>query len=104
MRMLHRHAEIPLTVIAFDVLSVEGLDVRREPYYQRRSILDGLQVDGPQWKTAERFEDGDALWEAVCEHELEGVIAKKLKEPYLCGERAWIKREEPEPLAIWTRA
>jgi ATP-dependent DNA ligase len=23
--------------------------------------------------------------------ELEGVVAKKVNEPYLCGERAWVK-------------
>ena len=40
----------------------------------------------------EAFEDGEALWEAVCEHELEGIVAKRLHEPYLCGERrSWIK-------------
>lgn len=31
------------------------------------------------------------LWEAVCEHELEGVVCKRLIEPYLCGERSWVK-------------
>ena len=31
MRMLHRHAEIPVTFVAFDVLSVDGEDVRRDP-------------------------------------------------------------------------
>jgi bifunctional non-homologous end joining protein LigD len=49
-RMLHRHAEIPLTFIAFDVLSVDGEDVRREFYRSRRKILEELRLDGPQWK------------------------------------------------------
>jgi ATP-dependent DNA ligase len=31
------------------------------------------------------------LWEAVCEHELEGVVAKRQSGRYLPGERAWIK-------------
>ena len=35
--------------------------------------------------------DGAALWEAVCEHELEGLFAKRLHEPYLPGERNWVK-------------
>jgi ATP-dependent DNA ligase len=39
----------------------------------------------------EAFEDGPALWEAVCEHELEGIVARRLDEPYRCGERAWVK-------------
>ena len=31
------------------------------------------------------------LWVAVCEHELEGVVCKRKHEPYLCGERGWVK-------------
>lgn len=38
-RMLHRHAEIPLTFLIFDLLSVDGRDLRRRPYRQRRRIL-----------------------------------------------------------------
>jgi bifunctional non-homologous end joining protein LigD len=90
-RMLFRHDEIPLVFVAFDVLSIEGDDVRREPYRHRRQILEGLGLEGPQWRVPKTFEDGEALWEAVCEHELEGVVAKRLHDPYLCGERAWIK-------------
>ena len=90
-RMLFRHDEIPMVFVAFDVLSVEGEDVRRCPYQERRQILEGIQLDGPLWRTPEALEDGQALWTAVCEHELEGVVAKRLHEPYLCGERAWVK-------------
>jgi ATP-dependent DNA ligase len=36
----------------------------------------------------ESSDDGEALWEAVCEHELEGVVCKRLPEPYLYGERS----------------
>ena len=35
--------------------------------------------------------DGEALWQAVCEHELEGVVAKKISSPYVFGERGWIR-------------
>ena len=39
----------------------------------------------------EAFDGGPALWQAVCEHELEGVVAKRLHEPYLSGQRGWVK-------------
>jgi len=90
-RMLFHHDEIPLVFVAFDVLSVEGEDVRRSPYEERRQILEELRLDAAQWRTPETFEDGEALWAAVCEHELEGVVAKRLHEAYLCGERKWVK-------------
>jgi len=90
-RMLYRHAEVPLIFLAFDVLSLDGNDLRAEPHSERRRILEGLGLQGPQWRVREAFDDGPALWEAVCEHELEGLVAKRLREPYLCGEHCWVK-------------
>ena len=90
-RMFHRHSEIRLTFIAFDLLNLDGRDLRSKPYRERRRILEGLGLDESQWQVPETLEDGQALWEAVCEHELEGVVAKRVNEPYLPGERAWVK-------------
>jgi ATP-dependent DNA ligase len=39
----------------------------------------------------EAFEEGQALWQAVCEHELEGVVAKRLHVRYRPSERWWLK-------------
>jgi ATP-dependent DNA ligase len=50
-----------------------------------------LSLEGPQWRTPQTFDDGEALWEAVCEHELEGVVAKKRSGRYVSGERGWVK-------------
>jgi len=90
-RMLYRHAEVPLIFLAFDVLSVDGSDLRSEPRSERRRILEELGLEGSQWRVPEAFDDGPALCEAICEHELEGLVAKRSHEPYLCGERSWVK-------------
>jgi ATP-dependent DNA ligase len=37
------------------------------------------------------FEDGQALFDVMCECGLEGVVAKRLRDPYRPGERTWIK-------------
>jgi ATP-dependent DNA ligase len=63
----------------------------RAKVFGRPQILEGVALDEPQWRMPEAFEDGHALSEAVCEHELEGVVAKRLHEPYHSGERRWIK-------------
>jgi ATP-dependent DNA ligase len=89
--VLMRRTTAPLTFIAFDVLTVDGTDVMRLPYIERRAILEDLNLNGRFWRTPESFDDGAALWEAVCEHELEGVVAKRRSGRYLPGERAWIK-------------
>ena len=74
-----------------DILSVDGETVASQPYAQRRVLLEGLQLDGPQWRTPEAFDDGEALWEAVCEHELEGLVAKQRRSRSVSGERGWVK-------------
>jgi ATP-dependent DNA ligase len=65
-----------------------------------RAIFDGelvaLDQDGkpdfpPQWRTPEAFDDGEALWSAVCEYELEGVVAKRRSGRYVPGRPGWIK-------------
>ena len=89
--LLQRRFSIALTYVVFDVLSVQGESVASQPYRERRLILDDLQLNGAQWRTPDVFDDGEALWEAVCEHELEGVVAKLLWGRYVPGERGWIK-------------
>ena len=42
------------------------------------------------------FTDGHALFDAVCEWEMEGVVAKRLHERYRPGERAWVKTKNRE--------
>jgi len=56
-----------------------------------RPILEQLRLAGPRWHTPELSDDGATLWNAVCEHELEGVVAKRRSGRYLPGERGWIK-------------
>ncbi len=94
--VLLRQAAKPLTLMVFDVLSVEGEPVVSRPYRERRLILEELRLDGPRWRTPEAFDDGEALWQAVCEHELEGVVAKRRSGRYLSGGRGWIKTKNRE--------
>ena len=44
----------------------------------------------------EAFDDGPALFEAICERELEGVVAKRVDSPYRPGERGWVKIKNRE--------
>ena len=89
--LLQRRYRALLTYMVFDVLSVEGAGVTALPYSHRRALLEALQLDAPRWRTPHSFDDGGALWEAVCAHELEGVVAKRRSSRYVPGERGWIK-------------
>src|SRR3954466_1329842 len=90
-RMLHGRAGIAVTLFVFDVLAAERLPVTLSPYAERRALLEQLDVEGPRVRLVATFEDGEALFAAVCERGLEGVVAKRLRDPYRPGERGWIK-------------
>jgi bifunctional non-homologous end joining protein LigD len=89
--LLMGRASAPVTFMAFDLLRLEGRDVLRLRYSGRRALLEELNLNGRSWRTPEAFDDGEALWAAVCEHELEGVVAKRRSSRYAPGERGWIK-------------
>lgn len=109
-RMLHGHEGIPVTYMAFDVLAFDGEPTTKEPYRERRRLLDALTLAAPQAAALPTFPEGEALFAAVCERGLEGVVSKRERDPYRPGERLWVKtknRAAPrfaEELAGATRA
>ena len=49
-------------------------------------------MNGIHWQTPEAFENGKALFAAVCERELEEIVAKRVDSRYTPGKRiGWIK-------------
>jgi bifunctional non-homologous end joining protein LigD len=94
-RVLNRDFTIPLTFVVFDLLRIDGEDMRNAPFSERRAALERLGLNGPSWATSETFDDGDALFRAVCEHGLEGVMAKRLTSRYGPNRRGWIKTKNP---------
>src|SRR5215207_896403 len=89
--MLYGRDGVAVTFFVFDVLAVEGLPVTACPYSERRALLEALDVEGPRVRLVATFEDGAALFAAVCERGLEGVVAKRDGEPYRPRERQWVK-------------
>jgi bifunctional non-homologous end joining protein LigD len=64
--MLMRKTGIRLTYMAFDLLTLDGQDLTGAPYVERRAQLEDLNLNGVRWQTPETFDDGEALFEAVC--------------------------------------
>lgn len=58
---------------------------------ERRAELEALDLNGVYWQAPETFDDGESLFNAVCEHELEGVVAKRKGSRYRPAERGWVK-------------
>jgi bifunctional non-homologous end joining protein LigD len=99
-RVLNREMSIPLTFVVFDLLWQKGLDLTPRPYSERRRKLERLGLDGPAWTTSETFDDGRALYTAVCELGFEGVVAKNHSSLYRPKDRGWVKVKNP---TYWRR-
>jgi ATP-dependent DNA ligase len=67
--------------VAFDVLNVEGADVRGLPLKDRRAVLDRITERYRMQKSELFFGCGKSLFDAICEFDLEGIVAKRLNDP-----------------------
>jgi ATP-dependent DNA ligase len=82
---------IEVVYFVFDVVGVEGLAKTVQPYAERRELLEALELEGPYVRLVATFTDGDALFRAVCDRGLEGIVAKRDHDPYRPGEHGWVK-------------
>jgi bifunctional non-homologous end joining protein LigD len=86
-------ASAPATLIAFDLLRLQTLDLLARPWQERRDRLDELGPSGPSWQLSPVQDDLDPLFAATLEHGLEGLVAKKRSSRYRPGARSadWLK-------------
>jgi bifunctional non-homologous end joining protein LigD len=82
--------EVPVTYLAFDLLSLDGTSLLDEPYSRRRALLDGLGLNGRHWQTPPSFTEaaGPDVLAVSKQHGLEGVVAKRLASRYEPGKRS----------------
>jgi bifunctional non-homologous end joining protein LigD len=87
---------VPASLYLFDILHLDGCDLTRRPYVERRAVLEdlGLGRDGavvvpPCWHDL----DGQVLLEVTRDLGLEGVVCKRTESTYQAGRRsrAWVK-------------
>jgi bifunctional non-homologous end joining protein LigD len=83
----------PVWFHAFDVLWADGQDLTRIPLRERQKRLAAAVTPMGHIKRTESFVgDGKALFAAVQEQGLEGIVAKRLDSPYIEGRSAaWVK-------------
>ena len=84
---------VAIYLYAFDLLRVEGADLRDLPLRERkRRLRDTLRFEDPIRFTPHRNEHGERLFEEACRKGLEGVIAKRADSPYRATRsRDWLK-------------
>ena len=88
---------------AFDLLELDGKDLRREPIEKRKMLLTKL-LRGSQLSLVlnEHFEeDGALVFSAACQLGCEGIVSKRLGSPYRSGRSShWVKVKNPKAPAV----
>src|SRR4051794_16287949 len=84
-----------LVLFAFDLLHLDGQDLRRRPLMERRALL--RRVGGPDPPRPIQFSDhvesdGARFFKAAAEIGLEGIVSKRAASRYRSGRsRSWLK-------------
>jgi bifunctional non-homologous end joining protein LigD len=88
-------ATVPAMFFVFDVLYLDGADVMRRPYLQRRELLDALDLTSKPVMTSPYWTGitAAAMFDVVRDMGLEGLVCKRATSVYQPGRRsqAWIK-------------
>lgn len=88
---------------AFDLLELDGDNLRREPLVNRKATLNSLlKGAGPGILYDEHLEgDGARIFDHACKLGCEGIISKRADAPYRSGRsRDWIKVKSPAAIAV----
>ncbi len=88
-------AEIPASLVAFDLLAVGGTDLRARPFTERRAALEdvaaGLQAPWYLTPTTTDLAVATAWFDDYEPAGCDGIVAKRLDQGYESGRRAMVK-------------
>ncbi|HWV72994.1 MAG TPA: DNA ligase D [Pseudosphingobacterium sp.] len=90
---LYNGHETPIQYCVFDLLWLDGQDLREFPLFERKDLLRKLIAGKGVFRFSESFDDGPALYQQMLESNLEGIVAKRKDSHYVEGDRgySWLK-------------
>jgi bifunctional non-homologous end joining protein LigD len=107
--MLRDHGRVGSAFMwSFDLIELNGDDLRREPLEARKATLARLlDRPSPGLRVNEHLdnEDGPLVFAHACRLGLEGIVSKRRGSPYRSGRTAdWIKAKNPQAPAVTREA
>ena len=100
----HRRNEPRAFLYAFDLLELNGTDLRREPIEVRKATLAStLRNSRSGLRLNEHMEHSEGLmvFQHACKMGLEGIVSKRLGSRYRSGRSPdWLKFKNPEAPAV----
>jgi bifunctional non-homologous end joining protein LigD len=99
----YRQHDRAAVLCAFDLVELDGEDLRRSPFEGRKRALAELlrqKTDGIILN-AHYEGDGAAIYKAACTLGCEGIVSKRLGSPYRAGRSVhWVKVKNPAAPAV----
>ena len=92
---------------AFDLLELDGEDLRRQPLEERKELLAELLGQAPSTIVVNKHFEGDGaiVYEHACALGCEGIVSKRLGSPYKSGRSPhWVKVKNPAAPAVTREA
>ena len=99
----HHGANDSVFLYAFDLIELNGDDLRRDPLEVRKAKLASvLAKAGPGVRFNEHIEgDGPTVFAHACKMGLEGIVSKRKDSAYRSGRSPdWLKMKNPEASAV----
>ena len=85
---------LPIVYYVFDILNLDGYDLRDVALHQRKELLESVVISSEHVRLVDHIrEDGLSLYEATVSFGMEGIVAKRLDSVYESGQRSrsWLK-------------
>ena len=98
-----REAARTAILYAFDLIELDGEDLRRRPFLDRKAALAQLLGDLKAGILLNEHiaEDGPTVFAYACRLGAEGIVSKRVDGTYRSGpSRAWIKVRNPASIAV----
>ncbi len=89
-----QRADTPFHFFAFDLLSLDGADLKPLPTIERKERLEALltHAEDPIHVADHLIGAGEKLYRSLCDAGQEGIVAKRIDAPYRSDRtRAWVK-------------
>jgi ATP-dependent DNA ligase len=102
-RLRYRRQDGHVFLYAFDLIELDGNDLRREPIERRKAALAKLTRRAKAGLVLNEHiaERGDIVFRHACKLGFEGIVSKRLGSPYHSGRtRYWIKSKNPAAPAV----
>ena len=107
-RIRHRHHDASVFLYAFDLIELNGDDLRREPLEVRKATLASIlrkARHGVRLNQHLEHPDGALVFAHVCKMGLEGIVSKRLGSRYRSGRSPdWLKFKNSEAPAVKRKA